>query len=134
MAYESNESGRFEIYVRPFPDVNEGFQQVSGAGGVNPLWSRNGQELFYVQPGPPDRMMAVPVRTSATFDHDSPHALFEWPIVGTGGRNYDVSPDGRRFLVLKQAGSGVTESNALRPQIVIVENWTDELKPRAPVP
>ena len=50
LAYEANDSGRFEIYVRPFPDVNSGRWQVSTAGGTRPLWARSGQELFYVSP------------------------------------------------------------------------------------
>ena len=50
LAYESNESGQFEVFVRPFPDVNKGRWQVSTGGGTQPLWARNGQELFYLAP------------------------------------------------------------------------------------
>jgi serine/threonine-protein kinase len=132
MAYQSNESGNAEIYVRPFPNVTEGHQQVSGAGGAQPLWSRNGRELFYLQPGPPVRLMAVPVRTGTAFDRDNPQALFDWPyLVGNSGRTYDVSVDGRRFLALK-ALVAATEGDAPRPRIIVVQNWTEELKRRVP--
>jgi len=135
MAYQSNESGNHEIYVRPFPKVNEGFQQVSGAGGIQPVWSRNGRELIYLQPGPPFRLMAVPVRTGPTFDSGNPQVLFDWPYLapGPGGRTYDVSPDGRRFLALK-AFAAVAGGDVPPPRIIVVENWIEELKQRVPAP
>jgi len=134
MAYQSNESGNHEIYVRPFPNVNDGFQQVSGAGGIQPVWSRNGRELFYLQPGTPFRLMAVPVRTGGpAFDSGNPQVLFDWPYLapGPGGRTYDVSPDGRRFLALK-AFAAVAGGDVPPPRIILVENWLEELKQRVP--
>ena len=65
LAYESNESGRNEIYVRPFPNVDAGKRQVSTNGGTQPLWARNGQELFYESMG---ALMRVPVKTGSTFE------------------------------------------------------------------
>ena len=102
MAYQSNESGDWEIFVRPFPNVTEGQQQVSTAGGRHPLWARNGEELFYLEPGMRPRLMAVPVQTGSTFGRGSPQPLFAWEYrFGGPSRRYDVSPDGQRFLVIK---------------------------------
>jgi eukaryotic-like serine/threonine-protein kinase len=133
MAYESNESGDREIYVRPFPNVNEGLHQVSGEGGIQPVWSRDGRELFYLQPGQPYRLMAAPVRTGTTFDSGSPRALFDWtyPEPGPGGRTYDVSADGRRFLALK-AFAGSAGADVPPPRIIVVQNWLEDLKQRVP--
>ena len=132
MAYQSDESGEYEIYVSPFPDVAGGKQQVSNAGGIFPVWARNGQELFYVENGEPAHLMAVPVQTGSTFNPGNPEAVFEWNYyTGTLGRTYDVSPDGLRFLMIKGATGG---PDATRPQINIVQNWSEELKERVPVP
>ncbi len=131
MAYESNESGDFEIYVSPFPNTSAGKQQVSRNGGRFPLWSRDGRELFYVESGGQPRLMAVPVDTSAAFASGNPEAVVDFPYFsGNPGRPYDVSPDGRRFLVIASAGS----NGEAGPQIITVLNWTEELKQRVPVP
>ena len=73
MAYASNESGKYEVYVRPFPEVNKGKWQVSTSGGNSPLWSPDGRELFY-RSG--DAVMAVPVETEPTFKPGKPTVLF----------------------------------------------------------
>ena len=132
MAYQSDESGQFEIHVRPFPNVDDDLRVISTTGGVKPLWSRDGRELFYIQPGQPARLMVVPVQTGPTFGHQSPEALLEWPYDwGNEGRSYDVSLDGQRFLVVKPLES---DQDAPPPQINIVLNWVEELKARVPVP
>jgi serine/threonine-protein kinase len=136
MAYESNESGQMEIYVRPFPDVNAGRWQVSTGGGTRPAWSRDGRELFYLT-GPPGnalkRMMRVPVRPGATFEMGNPQLLFEGPYyTGFVGRTYDVSPDGQRFLMIKDAAA-TAQAGSPPPQIIVTLNWFDELKRRVPV-
>ena len=102
VAYQSNETGRFEIYVRPFRQPG-GQVTISTAGGVYPRWSRDGKELYYVAPDA--RMMAVPVRaTRTTLEAGVPTALFQTRKVGGGlnvtsrGHQYDVAPDGR-FLI-----------------------------------
>ena len=134
MAYQSNESGQTEIYVRPFPNVEDGRWQVSNASGIYPLWSRDGRELFYLEgPAAAPRLMVVPVQTDPTFVPENPQELFEWPYSTRGdGRTYDVSPDGQRFLAVRS----VLEADAddLPPQINIVLNWFEELKERVPVP
>ena len=128
IAYESNESGRNEVYVRPFPEVNTGRWQISTDGGTRPLSARNGRELFYyVLPGV---VMTVPVVDGVSFAAGAPKVVFKWTYLAPfAGLMYDVSPDGRRFLMLKNAESG----DAPPPQLVVVENWFDELKRLVPV-
>lgn len=100
LAYESNESGQFQIYVRPFPDVDAGRWQISPWGGTRPLWARDGRELFYVTPT--GTLMAVPVDTATSFSAGTPVRLFDGPFfeflrtLDTSqivGRTYDISPD-----------------------------------------
>jgi serine/threonine protein kinase len=125
LAYQSNEGGENQIYVRPFPDVNSGRWQVSPAGGIKPVWARNGRELFYLAGR---SLMAVPVQTAATFTAGTPIKLFEGPyFVGLGGRSYDVSLDGQRFVVIKETPE---EDQPRADTIAIVLNWRDELKRR----
>jgi eukaryotic-like serine/threonine-protein kinase len=119
IAYQSNESGRFEIYVRPFPGPGVPIP-ISTAGGVYARWSRDGSELYYLAPDA--TMMAVPIRqTPMTLSADAPVALFKTRRVGGGvnvigyGHQYDVSSDGR-FLINVEP-----ESNP-RP-ITLVMNW-----------
>jgi serine/threonine-protein kinase len=132
LAYESDSSSRFEIYIRPFPNAAGGQWQVSPMGGTRPVWARNGRELFYFSPD--GALMGVAVKTSyTTWSAGTPTKLLE-PRYFTGasnigGMSYDVSPDGRRFLMIKQAGNDQT---AAPPQIVIVKNWIEELKRLAP--
>jgi hypothetical protein len=126
MAYASEESGRREIYVQAFPGPG-GRWQVSSDGGNEPLWSASGRELFY-RSG--DRMMAVDISTNGEFLAGKPRPLFEGSYVLAGGgyarAQYDVSPDGQRFLMLKVVEQ---KSNPLT-QIHVVLNWSDELSRR----
>jgi len=126
LAYTSDESGDNEVYVRPYPDVDSGGRwQVSVGGGRQPLWARNGQELFYRNG---DAVVAVAVETDPNFAVGNPVVLFEGPYFGAGGgRSYDVSPDGQQFLMIKPVQDSTTA-----PQIVIVENWFTELNRLAP--
>ena len=128
LAYESDESGRFEIYVRPFPSVDAGRWQISNTGGTRPAWARNGRELFYVSADA--QMMAVSVSRDSgnAFTYGRPTALFSTSALYTGlsGRTYDVAADGRFLLVKQPPGAGATENQA----IVVVENWIDEVRQR----
>jgi serine/threonine protein kinase/Tol biopolymer transport system component len=126
LAYESNESGRNEIYVRPFPEVERGRWQVSTGGGTQAAWARNGRELFYLDGS--NRLTAVPVQTTgATFSAGNPIRLFDRAYTTpVGFRTYDVSPDGQRFLMIKE------DQNATTPGMVVVEHWSEELKARVP--
>ena len=125
LAYQSNESGRDEVYVRPFPKVQGGRWQISTGGGTGPAWARSGKELFYVDAG--GLLMAVPVQTTRSFGVGHAmrvlHTRYFTSDPFTGGiRNYDVSSDGQRFLMIKDTPA----------TIVVVVNWLDELKRRAP--
>jgi serine/threonine-protein kinase len=129
LAYESDESGQPEIYVRPFPAVDAGRWQVSASGGRKPLWARSGQEIFYLALG--GALVGVPVEAvgRASIRVGSARKLVEGSY-DTGGpfrnRNYDVSPDGRRFLMVKESGAASQRS------LVVVQNWAEELRRLVP--
>jgi serine/threonine-protein kinase len=131
LAYESNESGPNQIYVRPFPNVDSGHWQVSTAGGSRPAWARNGKELLYVD-AKDSVLMSVPVQTGGPiFSAGAPAKVFDSKMfTASNGRTYDVSPDGQRFLLIKDgvgAGGAPTASTA---SMVVVLNWLEELKAR----
>ena len=121
LAYSSDETSRYEIYVRPFagaPAGSGGKWQVSINGGSLPRWRRDGKELFYVAPD--RKLMAVEVKAnSGSFQAGVPKPLFDTrtdPSIGSRG-GYDVSPDGRRFLI-----SAPGEQPSASP-IHVVVNW-----------
>ncbi|MDQ5858632.1 MAG: hypothetical protein M3542_10225, partial [Acidobacteriota bacterium] len=121
LAYVSNESGRFEVYVQPFPGPG-GKWQVSTAGGNYPVWRGDGKELFYLALD--GKFMAVEIRTGAAVESGIPKALFGVPTKGSSGRNFDVSADGQRFLV----NTPVEVEKEFSPPIVLVQNWTAAMK------
>jgi len=132
LAYESNSSGRFEIYVRPFPNVGGGQWQVSTTGATRPLWARSGKELFYI--GADGTLLRVPVEASgATWNAGTPLKLLERRYYtgdgASGARAYDVSPDGQRFLMIKAPG---TDAGAAPPALIVVQHWDEELKRLVP--
>jgi eukaryotic-like serine/threonine-protein kinase len=133
VAYESEESGLPQIYVRPFPNVDEGRWQVSTGGGTQAVWSKNGRELFYVEPPQNDegdfqRLISVPVLGGDAFRTAPPVALFKIQIGrADGGPSYDVTPDGQRFVF-----STASNNSFEGARIVIVENWFEELKRLVP--
>jgi serine/threonine-protein kinase len=130
IAYQSNESGKDEIYVRPFPNVNEGRWQVSTNGGTRPLWSRDGRELFYFIP--PGVIMAAPIVPGSVFSAGTPVAVVKGNYSSPqSGRMYDVSPDGRRFLLIKEVRPQ-GEAAAPPPQLIVVQHWSEELKRLVP--
>jgi serine/threonine-protein kinase len=133
LAYDSNTSGTYEVYVRPFPAVDDGFWQVSTGGGGHPLWARSGRELFYVAAD--GALMAAPVEASGSvwvptvpsrlFDGSRYHgygAAGGFSLEATLTRSYDVTADGQRFLMIKG------EAPETRTGIVVVQNWSEELK------
>jgi serine/threonine-protein kinase len=126
LAYQSNESGQHEIYVRPFPQVDGGRWQISTAGGTHPLWSRNGRELFFLDPN--NALLAVAVQTIGAFSTGNPRKLLDGRYIVGPGRTYDVSRDGQRFLMIKPP---LAEQTAASGRIVVVLNWFEELKARA---
>ena len=117
--------------MRPFPNVQGGRWQISTSGGGRPLWARSGKELFYFT-GRGASIMAVPVQTGAAFSSENSKKLFDWPsfAVPGNGRNYDVSGDGQRFLMIKESAGSDSSSTPAAPSIVVVINWTEELKAR----
>jgi Tol biopolymer transport system component len=125
LAYVSNESGRYEIYEQPYPGPG-GKRQISAEGGTEPVWNRNGRELFYRSE---NKMMAVDIATQPSFVAGKPRKLFEGAYLPTAAtiQNYDVSPDGQRFLMLKGG-----EQEAAVTQINVVLNWFEELKQKVP--
>jgi eukaryotic-like serine/threonine-protein kinase len=128
LAYEANDSGQLEIYVRPFPAVNGGTWRVSTDGGMSPVWAGGGQELFYVAGS--GALMRVSVERSPTWVSTVPAKLIEEGYVMGGVRNYDISPDGQRFLMIKPS-PGSDQATVPRG-IVVVQNWTEELKRLVP--
>jgi serine/threonine-protein kinase len=130
VAYESDSSGRFEIYVRQYPNVAVGLSQVSTAGGTHPLWARSGKELFYLTLD--GVLTRVPIDvTSTRWKNGASAKLFETRTIGLGvaGRVYDVSPDSQRFLLFRTAG---TDQTGGPPDIILVQHFDEELKARAP--
>jgi len=123
LAYESNESGMFEIHVRPYPDVENGRWQVSKGGGTRPTWTRSGRELVYLDAS--DHLTIVPVDGSASAFHagvpSTLPAKAYTPLVAW--RHYDVSTDGQRFLVLSEEASDAR--SAPTQSFVVVEHWLD---------
>jgi eukaryotic-like serine/threonine-protein kinase len=125
LSYVSDESGQFEVYVQPYPGPGAKYQ-ISTEGGSEPVWNPNGQELFYRNG---DKMMAVDITTQRGFSIGQPRMLFQGSYVSTLGTLpfYDVSPDGQHFLMLKPTGQ-----NTSLTQIVVVQNWFEELKRLVP--
>ena len=130
LAYEANDSGRFEIYVRPFPEVNSGRWQVSTTGGTRPIWARSGQELVYVSPT--GALMSVGVARGPSWAATTPTLVVKegyFTNLNWWGRSYDISPDGQRFLMIKEGGA---EGTAAPASIIVVQHWVDELKRLVP--
>jgi hypothetical protein len=125
VAYTSNESGRNEVYVQPFPGPGPK-RQVSTEGGNEPLWPRKGHELFF-RSG--NKTMAVDIRTDPTLTVGLPHSLFEGNFHrGTPVWTFDVSPDGQRFLFLQ-----AVDPDPAATQINVILNFTEELKRSVPI-
>jgi Tol biopolymer transport system component len=120
LAYTSDESGRDEVYVQPFPDRSEKWQ-VSTRGGSEPQWSGDGHEIFYLSSE--REMMAVSVRTGSTFEPNVPQVLFPTQIVQieTPRRHYAVTRDGQTFILCTR-----TSSLSL-PSTTVVVNWNAEM-------
>jgi Tol biopolymer transport system component len=129
LAHHSNLSGRQEVYIRPYPNVASGRELVSTAGGAYPLWSRDGRELFYMAPD--GALMGVQVHaTGSRWTATAPVKVLEpgyWSSGALIGRHYDVSPDGKRFLIVMPP-----RVTADPPDVVVVQHWNEELKALMP--
>ena len=126
LAYVSDESGRNEVYVQPFPGPG-GKWTISTNGGNEPVWSRDARELFYRNG---DAVMSVPITFQPTFAAGVPRLLFrsDFEPTGTGTSGYDVSLDGRRFLMIQPS-----EPEPPATQVSVVINWFEELRRLVPV-
>jgi serine/threonine-protein kinase len=126
IAYVSDESGRWEVFVRPFPGPG-GKWLISHEGGFDPLWAKNGKQLFY-RSGDDQQVWVVDVRTDGGFLAGKPRLLFKEPGLGGGGRAWDLSLDGQRFLMVK------LEERKPQPvtEMILVQNWFEELKRLVP--
>src|SRR5262249_30674906 len=133
LAYESAEAGTTQVFVRPFDTRPARRWQVSTSGGRNPLWQRDGRELFYIDPM--GSVMRVAVTDALEWTAGVPTKLIEGryslSLPGINGRLYDVSRDGQQFLVLKPVSA--PQDLSAPDRIVIVQNWFEELKQRVPV-
>ena len=113
-----------QVYVRPFPNVGDGRWQISPDGGIMPMWEPNGDELFYMHGS--GALMVVDVDTDPTFSRGQAALVFEGPYRGTLAANnpraFDISPDGKRFLMIKDPTALPSAS-----QIILVQNWFEEL-------
>ena len=121
LAYISNESGQYDVYVRPFPDVDSGRLLVSTDGGSEPVWAHNGRELFYRNGA--DELVAVQVSAGSSFAWDRQDVLFSMSdyLPGDGHSMYDVSPDDQRFVMLRLGDT------APASELIMVTNFFEEL-------
>ena len=126
LAYASDESGQREIYVSPFSDPAEGKWRVSRDGGTEPVWSADGRELFYRDGS---AVLAVSVDTSSAFASGEPKLLFTGPYRRNRlhGHTYDVTPDGQKFIMIRQS-----EVDTVGSEIIVIQNWSEELKRLVP--
>ena len=124
LAYTSNESGQYEVYVVPFPNTAAAKWAVSTHGGIEPLWSHSGKELFYRNAA--GNLVAVEVQSTPTFSLGASTVLFPaaafYSLVG--GAQYAVAPDDRRFLMIRQVAGAPDE-------LIVVDNWFEELKAKS---
>jgi len=136
LAYHSNISGEFQVYVRPFPNVQAGRWQISTLGGSRAAWSRTGRELLYLDQEGLLTSVAIPAVPGATFTAGPPVKILNRKyyagasLLGLDLRAYDVSSDGQRFLMIKESAS--VPRQAQEVNLVLVLNWVEELRARLP--
>ena len=123
MAYTSDESGQYEVYVKPYPELS-GAWAISSNGGEEPIWSRDGKSLYYRNG---DTWLEVPISFDPDFSMGTPRVVLEGPFINVPGRSYDLSADGERFLVILDEG---TEEFSRHVEVVL--NWFDELERLVP--
>ena len=120
IAYQSDDQGRFEVYVQPFPATGDKWQ-ISTNGGQFPVWRSDGKELYYVSPD--QKLMAVEVKPGGSFEATSPRVLFDLaPVRASGGDGYAVTAAGDRFLFV------TAREEAASLQFTVVTNWAPEVK------
>ena len=130
LAYTSNETGRNEVYVQPFPTDGTKYL-ITTNGGDNPLWSADGKELFYLTLGVTRQIVSVDVRIEPRFTFGKATPLPIEGIINPGPRGYDITPDGEQFLVMFPE-SQPDPGKAPPEQIQVILDWFEELKQRVP--
>jgi Tol biopolymer transport system component len=137
IAYESDQSqsGRGGIYVQPFPNIEDGKWMISTRGGEAPIWAPDGRELYYYA----GQMMAVTIETEPAFAAGNPEVLFRGEYFVTHSNSpYDISPDGLRFLMIKEDKEAQEAAEPAKAppitELIVVENWDEVLKGIAPDP
>jgi copper chaperone CopZ len=143
IAYFSDESGQYNVNVRPFPNVDSGKWLISTRGGVYPIWAPDGRELYYfraARSGDPWGVMVVAIETEPAFAAGNPEVLFcgEYLMASSIVSPYDISPDGRRFLMIKEDSQAREAAEAVvappTTELIVVENWDEMLKGITPNP
>ena len=132
LAYESGESGSYEVYVQPFPKTGAK-HRITQQGGFRPLWSPDGKQLFYERTG---QLLGIDISMEPAFSFGNEQALrMQGFLIGPGGiRYYDITPDGQRFLMIFPADQADSVTEIVTQRINVVLNWFEELKERVPVP
>ena len=130
IAYDSNLSGQFEIYIQRFPELGDR-RRISRNGGLVPRWGPDGAELFYLSLDG-RQLLAVPIEAGPTFRAGTPELIVEGAYLRPflGSQPYDVDPDGERFVMISAASDG----DDARPEIILVLNWFEELQRLVPTP
>lgn len=118
LAYRSDESGQWRVYVQDFPELSWRRAVFTGLGN-EPVWARDGADLFFRSR---DELLKVSVETGPTLTLGEPQRLFAWPWVLESGQDYDVSLDGERILMVREGGPGTDDGS-----LVVVQNWLEEL-------
>jgi hypothetical protein len=127
MAYQSDDGGAMEIFVRPFPEIDAGKVQVSNGGGIRPVWSRNGRELFYLAEAGGSPVLKRVERGSGPLEFSPPVTLLDVSNFYFGtflGRTYDVAADGRFLVQRIESKTSATGP----PGVSLVLNWVEELR------
>jgi serine/threonine-protein kinase len=131
--YQSDASGRVEIYLSPFPDIHEKRWQLSSDGGTHPVWAPDGREVFFRSSD--GRLLAVSVETEPTVAIGRPVAVLDGLVTHNDAagddHTYDVAPDGKRFLVIREIENVGDRALARFDEIQVVLNWFEELKQKA---
>ncbi len=137
IAYASDETGRYEVYVRPYPNVNSGKWQISNQGGRDPHWRDDGNELVFHYVTDIDSFYAVAIDTEIEFTAGNPKLLFSGDYIFTDwavreSNQFDVSGDHQRFILMRDVLGGNNSLEAETVALTVVENWFEELKQLAP--
>lgn len=133
LAYTSTETPNPRIYVRPFPNIDDGKWLVSTGLGFDPVWSPDGRELFWDNT---QHIMVAQIETEPTFSARTPQPLLSTAGFSllAAGRQYDIAPGGDRFIFKKPEAAGLTKHDGSFNGLIFVDNWFQELTERVPAP